>query len=256
MLATIPEFRDVDFSHLRLELADPEQVGLVYNQRSTLLWLALLLSLLLHLSLLLFEFDSNQPSPKPASTQTLHIDLLQALTKKPDAAHAVVTEKIVELQPVPEMVKENIASPVAAKKMIVSEQLREIQPVTRLVIEPLSSQELAEIVNSHDAQPDYENAPPIVENVFHPELRRKLIAASKERRKKRVEDEDPSTGYIDPSGAVRVETSMGTCLSSPQNNKIGAPHNWYVSLCKGKSESEEIMERVEQSVNGKLSFED
>lgn len=254
MLATIPEFREVDFSHLRLELTGLQPVESARKQQSTLLWCALLLSLLLHLSLLLFEFSEKQTHPKQVATQTLHIDLLQVPIKKLDAEPDLLTKEIVELQSVPEAVKD--AAPVPAKVIAPTENPREVQPVTRLVIEPLSAQELTEIVDSHNAQPDYENAPPIVKNVFHPELRKKLIAASKERRKKRVEDKDSSADYVDPSGAVRIETGMGTCISSPQNNKIGAPRNWYISLCKGKSESEEAMERVEQSINGKLKFDE
>jgi hypothetical protein len=42
---------------------------------------------------------------------------------------------------------------------------------------------------------------------------------------------------------------------SPRTTKIGAPQNWYMTRCAGKSESEKIMERVEQSINGKLKFD-
>lgn len=256
MLATIPEFREVDFSHLTIADSRLESVEPVRRQQSNLLWCALILSLLLHISLLLFDFSGKQSHPKQAPTQTLHIDLRQLPIKKQNAAPEILTQEIIDIPPALEVGKEIVTSPVATEKIVTRAKPDEAKPDTRLVIEPLSSQELAEIVDSHNEQPDYENAPPIVKNVFHPELRKKLIAASKERRKKRIEDEDASADYIDPAGAVRIETGMGTCISTPQNNKPGAPRDWYVSLCKGKSESEKAMERVEQSINGKLKFDE
>jgi len=249
MLATIPEFREVDFSHLTITDIRLESVEPVRRRQSNLLWCALILSLLLHLSLLLFKFSEKQSHPEQAPTQTLHIDLRQLPIKKQDVTPEIRTQEVIDIPPVQEAEKEIAAPLVATKKIVTTAKPDEAKPVTRLVIEPLSSQELAEIVDSHTEQPDYENAPPIVENVFHPELRKKLIAASKERRKKRIEDEDASADYIDPAGAVRIETGMGTCLSTPQNNKPGAARDWYVSLCKGKSESEKMMERVNEDVN-------
>jgi hypothetical protein len=257
MLANIIENREIDFSHLLLGSIEQEPSSEPLDkQQSSFIWIALILSSFLHISLVLFNVTPFETQHKQASLQTLHIELLQTPPSKPDVTTTVVTEKIVKLQPGPDVAKENNTSSMVAKKVVTAEKTREAQPVARLVIEPLSSQELTEIATNHNTLPDYENAPAIVKNVFHPELRKKLIAASKERRKKRVEDEDPSADFVDPSGAVRVETSMGTCLSTPENNNIGAPRNWYVSQCKGKLESEEMMERVEQSVNGKLSFDD
>jgi hypothetical protein len=257
MFATIPEFREVDFSHLTLTTDSAlESVEPARNPQSSLLLVALLLSLLLHLSFLLFNFSDKQFLPKPVPAQTLRIDLVQLPTKKLDVLPEIVTEEIVARQAELEAVKEVVALPIIAKEIVTADKTDEAKPITRLVIESLSAQELAEIVDSHNEQPDYENAPLIVENVFHPELRKKLIAASKERRKKRIEDEELSADYIDPSGAVRIETGMGTCISTPQDNKPGAPRNWYVSRCKGKSESERAMERVEQSINGKLEFDE
>lgn len=256
MLATIPEFREVDFSHLTITDIPLESVEPVRNPQSSLLWLALLLSMLLHVSFLLFNFSDKKSHPKTIPVQTLRIDLVQQPIKKLDVVPEIVPKEINEFQVAPEVEKEVVASPVPATAIAPTEKPREAPQVTRLVIEPLTSQELAGIVDSHNEQPDYENALPIVKNVFHPELRKKLIAASKERRKKRIEDEDASADYIDPAGAVRIETGMGTCISTPQNNKPGASRDWYVSLCKGKSESEKAMERVEQSINGKLEFDE
>lgn len=257
MFATIPEFREVDFSHLTI-VADirVESIESDRKWQSPLLWCALLLSLLLHLSLLLFEFSEKQSHPEQALAQTLHIDLRQLPIKKQDIAPEILTQEVIDIPPVQDAEKAIVVSPVATKKIVAVAKPDEAKPVTRLVIEPLTSQELAEIVDSHNEQPNYENAPLIVENVFHPELRKKLIAASKERRKKRIEDEEPSADYIDPSGAVRIETGMGTCLSTPQDNKPGGPRNWYVSLCKGKSESERAMERVNEDANKKLRFDE
>jgi hypothetical protein len=256
MLASIPEFREVDFSHLALTTDSTlESVELSPKQKSPFVWFALLISLILHVSLLLLNVNEKHAFPKQPQTQVLHIDLRQLPTKKQGIAPEELTQEVTDISPAQEAENEIVVAPVRKEKVVTAAKSDQAHSVTRLVIEPLSAQELADIVESHNAQPDYENAPPIVENVFHPELREKLIAASKERRKKRIEDEDAAADYIDPAGAVRIETGMGTCISTPQNNKPGAARDWYVSLCKGKSESETIMERVEQSINGKLKFD-
>src|SRR5688572_1440293 len=96
MLAGIPEFREVDFSHLTLDHTDFESVEPARDQQLPLLSFALLLSSLLHLSLLLVEFNSNQPRPKQIPTQTFHIELLQATIKKRDAEPELITKETLE----------------------------------------------------------------------------------------------------------------------------------------------------------------
>jgi len=255
MLATIPEFREVDFSHLKLTDAELESSASVRKSQSPLLWFALLLSALLHLSLLLLEFSSNQPRPKQASTHALHIDLLQAPLKKNDAPADVVTGEIAPLQSAQEVVQDVVVSTIPATKMVTVEQPREAQRVARLLIEPLTAQELAEVVDRNNTQSNYQGSAAISENVFHPGLRGKLIAEANKPQLARVEDSALQT-YTDPAGATVVKLADGSCLMSPHESKIGAPKNWYMTPCGGKSESEQIMKRVNQDANGKLRFDE
>lgn len=253
MLAGIPEIREVDFSHLTITDAALESIEPACNPNSSILWVALLLSLLMHLSILLFGIGDQQFHPKPIPAQTLRIDLVQLPSKKLDSTPERLTENLGELQVAPEVAQEVVASPLPATGATISpEKSREAQPVKRLVIEPLTSQELAEIGSRY--QPDSQAIAPIAENVFHPGLRARLSAEANKPTRMRVEDSGLQT-YSDPAGATIVKSLGGGCMRSPADAKIGAPQNWYFVACGGQSESEKMMERVEQSINKKLTFD-
>lgn len=254
MLASIPEFREVDFSHLKLTDPELESSAPVRKSQSPLLWCALLLSTLLHLSLLLLEFGSNQPRPRQAPAQTLHIDLLPAPLKKQEAPADVVSGEVVPFQAVQE-VAQVVVPPVPATKLVTVEQPHEVQPAARLVIEPLSAQELAEVVNRNNTQSDYQGSVAITENVFHPGLRGRLTAKANKPQLARAEDSVLQT-LTDPAGATVVKLADGSCLRSPPESKIGGPKNWYMTPCDGKTEGEQMVDRINQSVNGKLEFEE
>lgn len=253
MLAGISEIREVDFSHLTITDTLLESIEPACNPKSSVLWVALLLSLLLHLSVLLFGIGDQQFHPKPIPAQTLRIDLVQVPSKKLDAAPELMTENVGELQVAPEVVQEVVASPVPATTAIISpEKSREAPPVRRLVIEPLTSQELAEIGGHYPVQS--QATAPIAENVFHPGLRARLSEEANKPELARVGDSRLQT-YTDPAGATIVKSPGGGCMRSPADAKIGAPQNWYFVACGGQSESEKMMERVEQSINKKLTFD-
>lgn len=255
MLASIPEFREVDFSHLSIAGTNPESIEPVRKQQSTLLWLALLLSLLLHLSLLLFQFSENQFHSKLTPAQTLHIDLRQLPDKKQDFATETVPRELVEIQSISNVKEEIVISPTIAEKIVTVEKSLEAKPITRLAIEPLSAQELKEVVESYHAQSASQTTTAIAENVFHPGLRERLSAEANKPTLMRVDDSDLQT-FTDPAGATVVKLPGGGCMGSPANTKIGAPRNWYFTACGGQSESEKMMERVNSEVNGKLRFDE
>ena len=123
------------------------------------------------------------------------------------------------------------------------------------MIEPLSAQELKEIVESHDAQSASHATAAIAKNVFHPGLRARLSAEANRPTLKRAEDSDLQT-LTDPAGATVVKIPGGGCMSSPADTKIGTPKNWYFTACGGHSESEQMMQRVNEEIKGKLRFED
>lgn len=255
MFATIPEFRDVDFSHLATTDANLESVESVRKQQSTFLWLALFLSSLLHLSLLFFEFSEKQFHSKLTPAQTLHIDLRQLPSKKREVATEMLTEEIAETPPVSKVEQGVVASPVIAEKIAIVEKSLAAKPVTRLVIEPLTSKELAEIVDSRNAQSNFPATAPIAENVFHPGLRAGLSAEANKPKLARVEDSTLQT-FSDPTGATIVKVPGEGCMRSPGDTKIGAPGNWYFVACGGKSESEKAMGRVNEDMKGRLGFDE
>ena len=194
-------------------------------------WIAIAVTLLLHVLFLWFAISSNRASLRDNSI-TARLQYIE-----PPALETPAPARIMNLP---------IINP--APTTITLLPLRElaIQP------EPLTPQELREILGDNDSPLQNETAE-IAKNVFHPGLRKQLTDESNKPVLARVEDRGLET-YTDPSGATIVVTGSGTCLSSPPA-KIGAPRNWYVSPCAGKTESEKIMDRVNEAVNGKLKFE-
>lgn len=252
MLASIPEFREVDFSHLQLAdthlgLAEP-----VRKQQSPFLWIALVFSLLLHLSLLFFNLGANQHQQR-ISNPALHIRLQQAPPTMREALPDHVEAKVIEPPSAPEVVQESASPPVAAVP-VASEKLPDARPVTRLVIEPLSAQELAEITHTHSTTTSDQNSAPIADNVFHPGLRARLSVEASKPRLMRIEDSGLQT-FTDPAGATLVKLPGGGCMRSPADTNIGEPKNWYFVACGGQSESEQMMQRVNEEIKGKLGFD-
>lgn len=255
MLASTSEFREVDFSHLTITDTPLESVESLRNPQSSLLWVALLLSLLLHLSFLLLNVSDKQSHPKLTPAQTIRIDLVQLPTKKLDAVPELVTEEINERQVAPKVEKEVVAPPVPATAIVSTEKPREPPSGARLIIEPLTSKERAEIVDSHNAQSAFQATAPIAENVFHPGLRAGLSEEANKPKLVRAEDSVLQT-FADPVGATIVKSPGGGCMRSPADTKIGAPHNWYFVACGGKSESETMIERVNEELNEKFRFDE
>ncbi|MEN0038933.1 MAG: hypothetical protein AAGC78_17780 [Cellvibrio sp.] len=118
-------------------------------------------------------------------------------------------------------------------------------------VEPLTQQELNEIIGRSN-YPSQNNTQGIARNVFHPGLREQLAIEENKPVLARVEDSALET-HTDPSGATVVKLGSGKCLRSP-SVKSGEARNWYMTSCGGKTESEEMLERVDMDVNGKRRF--
>ena len=252
MLASIPEFREVDFSHLQLADTNPGAAESAPKRQSSFLWLALVFSLLLHLSLLFFNLSVNQHHQQ-ISNSALHIRLQQVPATMREVMPGLVEQKVVESLTTPDTTPEIIASP-ATETAAPNEKLSEVRPVTRLAIEPLSAQELAEITDTHNSTTTDQNSAAIADNVFHPGLRARLSAEASKPRLMRVEDSSLQT-FTDPAGATVVKLPSGGCMRSPADTKIGAPKNWYFTGCGGQSESEKMMQRVNSEVTEKFRFD-
>lgn len=252
MLATTPEFRDVDFSHLRINGTSPESMP---SPQSPLLLFTLLFSALLHWLFLLVTWDAPKMELKVNSASILRINLVQQPVKQREVKPQIITEAINELQVTQEVHKKITAPPVQTTSNVPAKKSRTVPPARGAVIEPLTSEELAEITNDHDAQSNLTATNAIAENVFHPGLRAQLNFEVNKPKLARSED-STLAAYIDPAGATRMQSTDGGCLLSPAEMKIGTPKNWYMTSCGGESESERMMERINERVRAKLRFED
>ncbi len=191
--------------------------------------IAAVITLTLHLLILWAVINSELLFPGDSISTHLHYIELPSL-EKPVASLTVeppvidFTSTAITLQPLPEIIMQS---------------------------EPLTPQELKELLGGDDF-PLQNNTAEIARNVFHPGLRKQLTAEANKPVLARVEDRGLET-YVDPSGATVVVSASGNCLSSPAA-KIGEPRNWYMVPCAGKNESEKVMDRIDEAVNGKLKF--
>lgn len=246
MLADSIDAREVDFSHLQFLNSHPPVIESIRSKLSLrYLFAGIAVSIFCHALLLILDWDLQVLSPVKAPATRLTVQLqaaipeLDTLPKQPietPSAGAATAEPIVDEPQILE------------KESPVSAPTREEKPTTVLV-QPLTPDELRSVIE-RDEQTSIESrthapASGIAANVFNLALRKRLQEEESKPELQRA-DAGPKT-HTDPSGATIVDLGGGKCLRSSVP-KPGAAQNWYMTSCGGKSESEQIMERVNQEV--------
>lgn len=248
MLADSIDAREVDFSHLQF-LHSRSPIIESIRSRPTLRYLfaAMAVSIFCHVLLLLLNWNVQVlPVAKPSATR-LVIQLQKATPPQVNP----VAETPVENQPVAVAPTEPTVDvpQVSEKELPVNPSSTAVEkPLSTKVIQPLTSEELRSVIERDDqASQSPFHAPDsgIAANVFNPALRKRLQEEESKPELQRA-DAGPKT-YTDPSGATIVDLGGGKCLRSSVP-KPGAAQNWYMTSCGGKSESEQMMERVNQEV--------
>lgn len=241
--------KEVDLSHLHLlDSYESDPVSRRHSQSSFYLVVGLLLSIALHLSLLWWN-PPNLPQQQPA--KVLQLTITKTNRFLPDEKIAPVLMEEIAQPGISEASSERPveSTPVNEGEIAVQKSAVQEKPV---VIMPLSEAELHEITQQHRPQETAAARGHVSENVFHPALHQRLEVEASQPNLQRV-DNGPKT-YSDPSRATMVDLESGKCLRSSIPEGMNA-QNWYMTACGGTSESEQIMERVDQAVNGKLRFE-
>lgn len=247
MLADSIDAREIDFSHLQFLNSHPPVIESIRSKLSLRYLLAgIAISVLCHALLLILDWDLQVLPPVKAPATRLMVQLQAAiperdtLPKQPietPSAGAATAEPIVDE---PQILKKE--SPVSASPT------SEEKP-TIVVVQPLTPDELRSVIERDDRtsseSPTHAPASGIAANVFNPALRKRLQEEESKPELQRA-DAGPKT-HTDPSGATIVDLGGGKCLRSSVP-KPGAAQNWYMTSCGGKSESEQIMERVNQEV--------
>lgn len=260
MLADFP-VKEVDYSFLQKQVGDKvlPELAVTKRQFSNVLLVAFVISIAVHALLLIIQLrHSHFEAPLQQSTRLL-VELKQIVT--PPSELIAEPNASVEKSSAPKLDKEHLVvsdlpesiSPVlpAPSK---AEALSKMSKETAVrVIQPLTSDDLRDIVQSSAAERNQSPAPPgdIAANVFHPELRKRLQEEASKPKLKRVEDKDGLESHIDPSGATIVDLGGGRCLRSPPS-KDGEEKNWFMVSCGGKTESEQMMDHVNQEVKARF----
>ncbi|MFC3117084.1 hypothetical protein [Cellvibrio fontiphilus] len=257
MLATMPDNWDVDLSHLHVKVADAisPEVSSATKRSPVYLIFGLLVSCAIHASMLLIDWQHNVAVLKKPESITLRVQL-QPLPK---------TEPVIEQAPLPLHNNEDEEQPISHNATAPQQTIATSNPPVDIAVpEPqkteiktpvfqrLNAEELRDIIQTDNNAQKNTPTSGIAANVFHPALRQALQAEERKPELRRA-DAGPKT-HMDPSGATIVDLGGGKCLRSSVPIS-GEAQNWYMTSCGGKSESEEMMERVNHAVNGKLRFE-
>lgn len=250
MLAGIPEFREDDLSHLYLRVINGNLPDAEPVHRSSFRYVLIgcAVSIVLHALVLAFYWKQDSQLVQQTVSPPLTIQLI----RKPREITAIETLSAspVVMQPA-EKTPEIHESPQLTNLLATEPQVQNKKEEKSIVIQPLTMDELRELNQQENTLLD-EPATGIATNVFNPALRRRLNEEASKPGLLRA-DSGPKT-HTDPSGATVVDLGGGKCLRSSVP-KLGEAQNWYMTSCGGKSESEQIMDRVNQAVNGKLKFE-
>nr|WP_324258901.1 hypothetical protein [Cellvibrio fontiphilus] len=258
MLATMPDNWDVDLSHLPVKVAyaiSPE-VSLATKRSPLYLIIGLLVSCAIHASMLLIHWQQNIAALKKPESITLRVQLQMLAKPEPIIEQAPLPlpnnqrgeKPILRNAPAPQ---ESIStSNLPADVAVPEPQKPEIKAP---VLQRLTAEELRDIIQTSNNIQKTAPTTGIATNVFHPALRQALQEEERKPELRRA-DAGPKT-HMDPSGATIVDLGGGKCLRSSVPT-AGEAQNWYMTSCGGKSESEEMLQRVNQAVKGKLQFED
>lgn len=248
MLADPTYVREVDLSRFANSIAELDAHPCSYPSPRYLL-VGLFFSALLHVFLFFWKIDSPviDSSVLPKSAPRIYLTLNPIDVKpKEDILSSAQPEKPVttsDLAPV------SVSPATLPEAAISSSELEQTRIITTL-----SRDEMQEIYPERTSTIAPQLKGSIAENVFNPALRERLIAEENKPDLQRADAELKT--YSDPSGATIVDLGNGKCLRSSVVSRVGEVQNWYMTGCGGKSESERIMERINERVNGKLQFEE
>lgn len=244
--------READFSHLYLRVfhGSLPDAGPVHRSSFRSVLIGYVVSIALHVLVLAFywKHDSQQRGQYVSPPLTIQ------LTLKPHEITPIASPEVAQpVKNTPEVYEsaQTNTSTKAESQAPDKPKAPDEPKVKPIVIQPLAMDELRELTHQKDAAIDSQ-ATGIAANVFNPTLRKRLHEEASKPELQRV-DAGPKT-YTDPSGATIVDLGGGKCLRSSAP-KPGEVQNWYMTSCGGKSESEQIIERINQAVNGKLEFD-
>ncbi len=250
MSADLLSSREDDFSHLyhRVIHANLPQAEPIVRSSFQYLLIGCVVSIVLHALVLAFYWKQDSQPLGQSVSPPLIIQLTLKTQKIIPVEMPSVPSEVAEPERLASEIKESVQVNSATR---VESQIPDKPETKPIVVQPLTMEELRELNQQKNASTD-EPVTGIAANVFNPALRKRLHEEASKPELQRA-DAGPTT-HTDPSGATIVDLGGGKCLRSSVP-KPGEAQNWYMTSCGGKSESEQIMERINQAVNGKLIFE-
>jgi hypothetical protein len=212
----------------------PQQDPYVIRKFNKLLVSALFISLLLHF--LLFLLKPLWYSPKTQTSQSIVISLQNI--KEPEALTKVIETKTTEIdRPAEELVE--IKPRINPDVKIITSQSTADSTVPK-PLELLSTEDYVDLAqNNHEIN----NADSLA---FNPHLKQQL------QQTRRVTNErgNRSISWQDAGGNLYYKVGGQCFMSPPQNitSSVREGKNWYMVSCAGKSESEKMMDNVNQEM--------
>ncbi len=248
MLADPINFREVDLSHLSQAPLAELTAEVLPSSTSGYLLLALFISIVLHSLLFLWQMD--KPAIFTPASQ-IHINLNKVYVAPQEQPKASEPKD----EPFTTRNNEQVVTPaLTIPAPRIPNETRARREEKPKIVTSLSRDEMQEIIEQRNGDNAMPKPDSISRNVFNPALRQRLMDEENKPDIRRA-DAGPKT-HMDPSGATIVDLGGGKCLRSTAFTRVGEAQNWYMTSCGGKSESEGMMERINERVNGKLRFDE
>lgn len=217
--------------------------------KSYLLPLAFLVSLAIHGGFLFIQLSTKTPIVESPNIR-IHIELAPAIQQQPIADSIETPEQVPIEKPVldkPAQTEKVITKVIAAKKVI------EPVPASPTVVLSLTPEELNTITGSvqDEAEPTDAHLTEVSSepfgSIFDPRLRARLQAQASAGRGKDIGS--PVVQWA--NGSMQVELGDRHCLMTLPEFRHEDATNWYHTNCKNKTESERMMDRVNESMRAR-----
>ena len=250
-----------DLSHLqavdenRFSVADTffaQNNPSVFPVKSYFLPLAFLMSLTIHGGFLFIKFSTNPAKVVEPSNTRIHIELTPSIQLQPIAAPVETPQQVPAETPEQVPIEKPVLDKPAQTEKVITKVI-EPAPASPTVVLSLTREELNAITGSiqDETEPtdahltEVSSAP--FGSIFDPRLRARLQAQASAGQGKDIGS--PVVQWA--NGSMQVEVGDRHCLMTLPEFRHEDATNWYHTNCKNKTESERMMDRVNESMRAR-----
>jgi hypothetical protein len=223
----------------------------VFPVKSYLLPLAFLISLAIHSGFLFIQLSNNPPIVASPNIR-MHIELTPTIQQQPIAAPVKTPQQVPAETPEQVPIEKPVLDKPAQTEKVIT-KVKEPVPASPTVVLSLTREELNAITGSvqDETEPtdahltEVSSAP--FGSIFDPRLRARLQAQASAGQGKDIGS--PVVQWA--NGSMQVELGDRHCLMTLPEFRHEDATNWYHTNCKNKTESERMMDRINESMRAR-----